>query len=155
MARRSPQLTLRLDAAAAADPPWRADGKIAYLGTWLRLKLDTTAPEATRIADELHLPLPPAASPRQIRDAAESWLREEARRIMQDSAAAGRHGLRVVLCFGQRNDWATREDDLLRCHWRLIEHPLPLIESVLARAAARRPAQSLDAHPADLFASRP
>lgn len=139
MAQPSPQLTLRLDAAAAvgAAPPWRADGRIAYLGDTLKLTLDTTAAEAMRVGDELHLPLPPAATPRQIRDAAESWLREEALRIMQNSAAAGRHQLRIALRFGKRGDWAVREGDLLRCHWRLVEQPLPLIEAVLARAATR------------------
>jgi predicted metal-dependent hydrolase len=149
MARRSPQLTLRLDSAADADNPWRTDGRIAYLGASLRLKLDTTAPEAVRIDDELHLPLPPAATPRQIRDAAESWLREEALRVMQNSAAAGRHALRIVLCFGKRSDWAKREGAVLRCHWRLIELPLPLIEQVLTRATS--PGRT-EACATDLFA---
>lgn len=153
MARRSPQLTLRLDAAAAAAPPWQTDGRIAYLGASLKLKLDTTAPEAARIDDELHLPLPPAATPRQIRDAAESWLREEALRIMQNSAAAVRHDLRVVLCYGKRSDWAKREGNLLRCHWRLIEHPLPIIEQVLGRATSRGRAQAPATDSTDLFVS--
>lgn len=137
--KRSPQLSLRLDAAPrAADAPWRAGGILTYLGRPLTLVLDTAAREATQLGDELHLPLPPAATPRQIRDAAESWLRDAAQRlfsaIVQDSALAGRP--RVVLTFGRRGDWVRREGALLRCHWRLVEQPLPAIEQALRRARA-------------------
>jgi hypothetical protein len=155
-----PQLTLRLDAAtanvAAADTPWRAGGTIVYLGGRLTLVLDTAAREPLRIDRELHLPLPPAATPRQIRDAAESWLRDEALRIFAKSALAGRHPVRVVLCFGKRGDWAKREGgddggegDLLRCHWRLIEQPLAVVEQVLGHALSQgQPTRVSD----DLFA---
>lgn len=146
-----PQLNLRLDAAHALDdPPWQAGGSIAYLGDKLTLVLDTAAREPVRLDNELHLPLPPAATPRQIRDAAESWLRDEALRVFaQKSALAGRHPVRVVLCFGKRNDWVKREGDVLRCHWRLIEQPLAVVEQVLARALAQVSAASVSD---DLFA---
>lgn len=131
-----PQLNLRLDAANTfADTPWQAGGTIVYLDGPLTLVLDTAAREPVRIDNELHLPLPPAATPRQIRDAAESWLRDEALRVFaQKSVLAGRHPVRVVLCFGKRNDWVKLEGDVLRCHWRLIEQPLAVVEQVLARA---------------------
>jgi hypothetical protein len=148
-----PQLTLRLDAAnPLADTPWRAGGTIVYLGGRLTLVLDTAAREPLRIDSELHLPLPPAATPRQIRDAAESWLRDEALRIFAKSALAGRHPARVVLCFGKRGDWARRdggEGDVLRCHWRLIEQPLAVVEQVLGHALSQgQPTRVSD----DLFA---
>jgi hypothetical protein len=138
----TPQLKLRLDAATdPKDAPWQAGGTIVYLGGHLTLVLDTAAREPLRIDRELHLPLPPAATPRQIRDAAESWLRDEALRVFTEkSALAGRHPVRVVLCFGKRGDWAKREGgdggegDMLRCHWRLIEQPLSIVEQVLAQA---------------------
>jgi hypothetical protein len=147
---RLPQLQLRLEAAApAADAPWRAGGSVAYLGGTLTLALDTACPLPERIGEELHLPLPPAATPQQIRDAAESWLRDEALRIFtQKSALAGRQ-LRIVLGFGKRGDWVKREDDVLRCHWRLIEQPLAVIEQVIGNAAAAREASPACA---DLFA---
>jgi len=138
-----PQLNLRLDAATQqADTPWRAGGAVIYLDSYLMLVLDTAACEPVRIDNELHLPLPPAATPRQIRDAAESWLRDEALRrftaiVMQKSALAGRHAPGVALTFGKHGDWAKREGgegDMLRCHWRLIEQPLAVVEQVLARA---------------------
>jgi predicted metal-dependent hydrolase len=107
-----------------------------------------------RMADELHLPLPPAASPRQIRDAAESWLRDEAQRtfsaiVAQKSALTGRQAPTVGLTFGKRSDWVRVENETLRCHWRLIEQSLPVIEQVLGRAlASLQPAPVCD----DLFA---
>jgi hypothetical protein len=86
-----PQLNLRLDAAnPQAESPWQAGGTIVYLGGHLTLVLDTAAREPLRIDNELHLPLPPAATPRQIRDAAESWLRDEALRVFNEKSALGR-----------------------------------------------------------------
>lgn len=134
--KRKPQLALRLDAADLpdADAPWRAGGVLAYLGGTLTLRLDTDRCLPERVGAELHLPLPPAATPRQIRDAAESWLREEAQRIFSERSAPA--GWRVVLVFGRRGDWVRLEGDTLRCHWRLIEQPLGVIEQVLAQAQA-------------------
>lgn len=149
----APQLALRLDAVPpAADAPWRDGGRVAYLGGELVLRLDTDRRLPERIEGELHLPLPPAATPRQIRDAAESWLRDEAQRIFsfvaqksalagrcqKDAERTGRRPPRVVLGFGRGGDWAKRDGDVLRCHWRLVEQPLSVIEQVLARALATR-----------------
>lgn len=149
-----PQLALRLEAAPAdADAQWRAGGTIVHLGDCLTLTLDTACRLPERIGGELHLPLPPAATPRQIRDAAESWLRDEALRIFcaiaQESAPAGRRPPQVVLSFGKRGDWTKREGDVLRCHWRLVEQPAAVIEQVLGRALAQARPQPLSD---DLFA---
>ncbi len=139
MKARTPQLKLRLDAAAPEpDTHWGAGGMIAYRGGWLKLVLDTACRLPERAGDELHLPLPPAATPRQVRDAAESWLRDEAQRLfsamVQKSVPAGRPLPRIVLAFGKRGDWAKREGELLRCHWRLIEQADATIAQVLQRA---------------------
>jgi hypothetical protein len=139
---RNPQLPLRLEAATSpAETDWRAGAAVGYLGATLTLVLDTSCREPTRMADELHLPLPPAARPRQICDAAESWLRDEALRIFssivtQKSALAGGHVPAVTLVFGKRSDWVRVENATLRCHWRLIEQTFPVIEQVLGRALA-------------------
>lgn len=146
---RSPQLPLRLESPAPeSDQRWRAGGRIRYLGQELTLVLDTDRREPGRAGEELHLPLPPGATARQIRDAAEAWLREEALRLFQNSALAGRHSLRVVLAYGQPREWVRREGKLLRCHWRLIEQPWPVIAATLERAAAEPAAPRCD----DLFA---
>ena len=155
MRSRIPQLTLRLEAATPdTDASWHAGGSIAYLGTTLSLVLDTACRTPERIGEELHLPLPPAATPRQIRDAAESWLRDEALTairlsIAQKSALAGRRSPDIALVFGKRSDWVQRDGDKLRCHWRLIEQSPAVIEQVLGRTlAAMQPAPVCD----DLFA---
>jgi hypothetical protein len=143
-----PQLNLRLDTALPdSDAPWHAGGSVVYLGTLLTLILDTAARIPTRIGKELHLPLPPAATPRQIRDTAESWLRDEALRVfsgtIQKSALAGRRPLRVVLTFGKRGDWVRSTGDELRCQWRLVEQPPVIIEQVLEGAMAQAQATSV------------
>lgn len=150
--KRNPQLALRLDAAThATDAPWRAGGTVVYLGEALTLVLDTACRLPERVGTELHLPLPPAATPRQIRDAAESWQRDAAQgvfaAIVQNSALAGRP--RIVLTFGRRGDWACCAEGELRCHWRLIEQPRAVIEQVLSQALARQQAAPANA---DLFA---
>ena len=94
--RRDPQLALRLDAAAPEpDSGWHEGTAIAFLGGTVRLTLDTTCKDALLDGDCLHLPLPPQATPRQVRDRAEAWLRDIAARrlgeiIGQKSALAGR-----------------------------------------------------------------
>jgi hypothetical protein len=161
---RPPQLRLRLEAAVPdADAQWRAGSAVVHLGENLTLVLDTACRLPERIGAELHLPLPPAATARQIRDAAESWLRDEALRVFgaiaqksalagrrpNDAGRAGRRPPRIVLGFGKRGDWTKREGDVLRCHWRLIEQPLPVIAQVLEHAlAASAPLPACD----DLFA---
>lgn len=152
---RIPQLTLRLEAAASdTDTPWGAGSRVVYLGETLTLTLDTACRTPERIGLALHLPLPPAATPRQIRDAAESWLRDAAQSLFeqvaaQKSALAGRRSPCIALVFGKRGDWVRREGAVLRCHWRLIEQEPAVIEQVLGRAlAAWQPEPVCD----DLFA---
>jgi hypothetical protein len=77
---RSPQLKLKLD-SNSPDPAsrWHDGATLAYLGGSLRLVLGTQHKEALREGDTLDLPLPPQATPRQIQDRAEAWLRDEAK----------------------------------------------------------------------------
>ena len=155
---RLPQLALRLDADAPdAAATWCAGGAIACRGATLTLILDTACRLPERVGDQLHLPLPPAATARQIRDAAESWLRDEALQVFaaecQKSAPAGRSTTRIALTFGKHGDWVKREGDVLRCHWRLIEQPDAIIAQVLRRACAAMAAEAAQATRCDdLFA---
>jgi hypothetical protein len=171
--RRPPQLNLRLNAAPPdAASRWRDGAAIAYLGGTLRLRLAAGCVTATRAGDELQLPLPPQAAPRQIQDSAEAWLRAEALRYLQmlaadcmkKSALAGRlftdttdtithtGAPRIVLSFARSDDWIAVADDTLRCHWRLIEQPAEIIAAALQRALARLPSTlSADARANDLF----
>jgi hypothetical protein len=157
---RLPQLKLRLDATAPdadADTAWRHGAVVRWLGCDLTLMLDTTSPAAVRLNDELHVPLPPAATARQIRDAVESWLRDEALRVFSQKSAllqprrdkaveqttrssalqmAGRQEIGIKLSFGKSSDWARITDGQLRCHWRLIEQPEAVITQVIGTALA-------------------
>lgn len=158
MKRRSPQLALRLDAGRPdALAGWRDGRSLPYLGGTVTLRLDT-AHEQARLDEggQLHLPLPPGATARQIQDAAESWLRANALRIVgaQVTMAArqlGRAAPAVALCFGARAGWLEADGKGgLRCHWRLIEQPAEVIAAVAARAVAVLP--PCEATP-DLFAA--
>ena len=146
--RRDPQIALRLE-ASEPDPAgrWHDGAALAYLGGSLRLVLGTPHHEALHTGDTLELPLPPEATPRQIQDRAEAWLREQAKRILeqviaQKSALAERRAPRLALSFAARGHWVeARDSDVLRCNWRLIEQPLPVIEQAIARGIATLPAE--------------
>ena len=150
---RSPQLTLKLD-SSGPDPAsrWHDGAALAFLGGSLRLVLDTRHKEALREGDTLDLPLPPQATPRQIQDRAEAWLREEAKRRLQQVieqkflegrsalALAGRRAPRLALSFAARGHWVeVQNGGALRCNWRLIEQPMPVIEQAIAHAIAALP----------------
>jgi predicted metal-dependent hydrolase len=150
MAKKTPQLTLRLD-AAAPDPAqrWHDGAAMVYLGDVVTLHLGTARKEAVLDQSMLHLPLPPEATPRQIQDAAEAWLRREAARLIgeivaRQSARQGRAAPDCSLSFATRASWAVADGSQhLRCNWRLVEQPLAVIEQVLGQAVARLPAESL------------
>ena len=146
---RSPQLKLKLDSNSPAPASrWHDGAALAYLGGSLRLVLGTQHKEALREGDTLDLPLPPQATPRQIQDRAEAWLRDEAKACLQQiieqrAAQAGRRAPRLTLSFAARGNWVeVQGSDALRCNWRLIEQPVALIEQAIARAIAALPAEN-------------
>jgi len=143
---RNPQLKLKLDAGAAVPASrWHDGAELAFLGGSLRLVLDTTHKEAVCEGAALALPLPPQATPRQIQDRAEAWLRAEAKHrlqqiIEQKSELATRRAPRLALSFAARGNWVEVQDsETLRCNWRLIEQPSAVIEQAIARAIAALP----------------
>lgn len=156
---RSPQLSLRFD-AVLPDPEakWRDGAGIPYLGGQLMLRLDTEQRLAVLEGEVLHLPLPPAASPRQIRDGAETWLRQAA--AQRIGASIERHACdmqrpvpRWALSFSARGSWSqSHADGSLRFNWRLIEQPPALIEETVGRALAALPRANATLATADLWA---
>lgn len=155
-----PQLALRLgpEAPDRAEPEaerWRDGAPLTYLGERISLRLDTDRKQALLEDGVLHLPLPPQARPRQIRDAAEAWLRAEAtalfRRIAaRQGAELGRPAPHIALSFSTRSDWVLHADGNLRCNWRLIEQPRDVIATALGRAIAAMPMPMVEI---DLFAA--
>lgn len=143
---RDSQLSLKLDRAPPEPASrWHDGAALAFLGGSLRLVLGSAHAEALREGTTLNLPLPPQATPRQIQDRAEAWLREEATRrlrvvIEEKSALAGRRPPRLALSFAARGHWVEADGhDSLRCNWRLIEQAMPVIEQAIARAIAALP----------------
>lgn len=144
---RDPQLSLRLE-SAPPDPGtrWRDRASLAYLGAHLILRLDTDRKAAVLDADTLHLPLPPAASARQIQDGVEAWLRREATRLIgasveRQASRLGHAAPRWALSFSARAGWVLpHADGSLRFNWRLIEQPPAVIEQVVSQALATLPA---------------
>jgi len=151
---RDPQLTRKLETdRPTATPPWQDGSTLRFMGRRLSLVLNTGCQEATLTEDRLHLPLPPHASPQQIQDRAEAWLRDQAQRYLIPligslSARANRRPPGLKLSFAAGSHWAQVDGDTLRCNWRLIEHPAQLIEQVVARAIDSLPPLDLER---DLF----
>lgn len=153
---RQPQLALRLD-FETPDPGarWRDGARLPYLGGAIVLALDTQSRSAVLEDGVLHLPLPPEATPRQIQDGAETWLRKEAARLLGicvaiQARARGRAVPHCSLSFAARASWVQPDGrGGLRCNWRLIEQPIEVIEQALGPAVAKLP--SADDTP-DLFA---
>lgn len=149
---RSPQLSLRLD-SAPPDPAlrWRDGAALAYLGGHLVLRLDTDRKDAVLDAAALHLPLPPAAMPRQIQDGVEAWLRREATRLIgasleRQAQRVGRSVPRWALSFAARGGWVSQHaDGSLRFNWRLVEQPAGVIDQVVGQALAALPGHTANA----------
>ncbi|SMB26401.1 protein of unknown function [Sterolibacterium denitrificans] len=142
---RNPQLDLWVE-PRRLDPAERwCDGmRLPFLGGDLTLCL-TTAHEMAAIEGEtLHLPLPPGATPRQIQDGVEAWLRQEAAvLIAADLAAAAQrtNGAGTLpqwaFSFAAQGDWVQlHADGSLRFNWRLIELPRADMARIVAAAAA-------------------
>jgi predicted metal-dependent hydrolase len=157
---RSPQLSFNLGGAVTDSASrWHDGAPLAFLGGSLHLVLGSKHQEALREGDTLNLPLPPQATPRQIQDRAEAWLREEAKCRLQQvieqkflegrTALAVRRAPRFALSFAARGHWVeVQAPNTLRCNWRLIEQPMDVIEQAIARAVAALPPEE---HGFDLF----
>jgi hypothetical protein len=146
MRSRTAQLALRFD-VAPPDPAaqWCDGASFPYQGASIYLRLDTDRKLAVLEGNILHLPLPPAATPRQIRDSAEAWLRQAAAQQIGTSVERQAHGLqrpvpRWALSFSARSSWARcHADGSLRFNWRLIEQAPAVIEQTVRMALAALP----------------
>lgn len=152
---RAPQQALRFGASNAAESAdaWCDGTTLPYLGGAIAVHLVTDRKQAVLDGTTLHLPLPPEASPRQIQDAAEAWLRREAQQLLAasiDRLAAQLRAAppRLALSFAARGHWVVPEAGCLRCNWRLIEQPAAVIDQVLSRALASLPSDTVSG---DLF----
>lgn len=130
---------------------WREGGSIPFLGETVILVLDEratgavlhSAPDALPGVPHLtlHLGLPQHAGPAQIRDAVQSWLQRQARRVFEERCAvfADRLGVRVqrMSLSSAATRWGSASaDGSIRLNWRLVHFGLPVIDYVVAHELA-------------------
>jgi predicted metal-dependent hydrolase len=135
----------------AARVDWRDGATLPFLGDSVILVLDPRSPGAVlRAADDtlpgvarltLHLGLPEHASADQVRDAVQSWLQRQARRIFEERCAqfAQRLGVRVrrLALSSAATRWGSASaDGSIRLNWRLVHFGLPVIDYVVAHELA-------------------
>jgi predicted metal-dependent hydrolase len=136
---------------AAARVDWRDGSTIPFLGETVILVLDPratgavlhtandTLPGVPRLT--LHLGLPQAAAPEQIRDTVQSWLQRQARRLFEERCAlfAGRLGVRMkrLTLSSASTRWGSASaDGSIRLNWRLVHFGLPVIDYVVTHELA-------------------
>jgi hypothetical protein len=89
----------------------------------------------------LHVGLPHGAAAAQLRDAVQSWLQRQARRIFEERCALFADRLRVRFTRLSLSSASTRwgsasADGSIRLNWRLVHFGLPVIDYVVAHELA-------------------
>jgi predicted metal-dependent hydrolase len=140
----------------SAKVDWRDGVEIPFLGATMKVVLDpratgavlhaedpladaTPAPDSPRLT--LHVGLPQTAAPAQIRDAVQSWLQRQARRIFDERCAHFAVALKVrvtrlSLSSAQTRWGSASADGSVRLNWRLIHFAMPSIDYVVAHELA-------------------
>ncbi len=136
---------------AAARVDWRDGTSIPFLGETVIVVLDprTTGAVLNTDADALpgvprltlHLGLPQAAAPAQMRDAVQSWLQRQARRIFEERCAVFTQRLGVRMTRLSLSSASTRwgsasASGAIRLNWRLVHFALPVIDYVVTHELA-------------------
>ena len=140
---------------AATKIEWRDGATLPFLGETVVIALDAqvgSVPggvllEASDVASSsgrrhaLRIGLPPRARPVQIRDAVQSWLQRQARRVFEERCRlyAGRLGVRMTrlaLSSAQTRWGSANASGAIRLNWRLIHFALPTIDYVVAHELA-------------------
>ena len=137
----------------SARVDWRDGATIPFLGQPVVVVLDPRAGvtalgavlDASSAIDSaprrLHIGLPATATPEQIRDAVQSWLQRQARRVFAErcehfAAQLGVRYQRVSLSSAQTRWGSASADGSIRLSWRLIHFGLTTIDYVVAHELA-------------------
>ena len=135
----------------AAKVVWRDGANFPFLGETVIVVLDARATGAILNTDAqalpgvprltLHVGLPQSASAEQIRDAVQSWLQRQARRIFEERVAhfAARLGVRckrLALSSAQTRWGSASADGSIRLNWRLVHFALATIDYVVTHELA-------------------
>jgi len=136
---------------AEAKVDWRDGTAIPFLGETVIVVLDSRATGAVLNSDAqslpgvprltLHVGLPQHAAPEQIRDAVQSWLQRQARRVFEERIRHFAAQLRVTctrlsLSSAQTRWGSASADGSIRLNWRLIHVAMPSIDYVVAHELA-------------------
>jgi predicted metal-dependent hydrolase len=136
---------------AEAKVDWRDGATIPFLGETVIVVLDSRATGAVLNTDAdalpgvprltLHVGLPQHAAPEQIRDAVQSWLQRQARRVFEERIRHFAAQLRVTctrlsLSSAQTRWGSASADGSIRLNWRLIHFAMPSIDYVVAHELA-------------------
>ena len=136
---------------AQAKVEWRDGTTIPFLGETVIVVLDPrstaavlhtapdTLPGVPRLT--LHVGLPQSAAPQQIRDAVQSWLQRQAKRIFEErcrhfAAQLGVRVTRLSLSSATTRWGSAGADGAVRLHWRLVHFAMPTIDYVVAHELA-------------------
>ena len=120
-------------------------GKLPFLGSeiTLRLRADLRCSALAKgpQGDELHLALPPQAAELQVRDVVQTWLKEQAQRVLEERLRelSARNGVRYSswALSSARSQWGSCcADGRIRLNWRLVHFALPVIDYVVAHELA-------------------
>ena len=127
----------------AARVDWRDGTRIPFLGEPVIVVLDPRATGAVLHADTqaLHVGLPQTAQPVQIRDAVQSWLQRQARRVFDErcrhfAAQLGVRVTRLSLSSATTRWGSASADGSVRLNWRLVHFAMPTIDYVVAHELA-------------------
>jgi predicted metal-dependent hydrolase len=139
----------------ASRVEWRDGTTVPFLGEPVIVVLDPrvgSAPSGAVLNTDavalpgvarwtLHVCLPHNAEPEQIRDAVQSWLQRQARRIFEERCAhfAERLGVRLrrLSLSSARTRWGSASaDGSVRLNWRLVHYGMPTIDYVVAHELA-------------------
>jgi len=141
----------RVRRQAATRVDWRDGTTIPFLGETVIVVLDPrgtgavlhssddTLPGVPRLT--LHVGLPQGAAPEQIRDAVQSWLQRQAKRIFEErcrhfAAQLGVRMTRLSLSSANTRWGSAGADGAIRLHWRLVHFAMPTIDYVVAHELA-------------------
>lgn len=135
----------------AARVEWRDGTTLPFLGETVIVVLDSrttgallqraeaTLPGVPQLT--LHLGLPHTAEAAQIRDAVQSWLQRQARRIFEERCAllSPRLGVRMkrLSLSSATTRWGSASaNGSIRLNWRLVHFALPVVDYVVAHELA-------------------
>ena len=138
----------RLQAAKVA---WQDGTSLPFLGETVIVLLDARVTGAQLNSDAmalpgvprltLHLGLPQTATQEQIREAVQSWLQRQARRVFEERCQhfAPRLGVRIkrLSLSSAATRWGSASaNGSVRLNWRLIHFALPVIDYVVTHELA-------------------